>query len=168
VGVIVYFPRLIFTLFSARNNSAITLSGLQTGKILFCYKSCELCNTLQHTLPLTATHCNTRCLLLQHDIETHLTATHCNTHCNTLQHKANSFWDRSRGLICPRAVVCGHFAATRCITRCNILQHTSTHCKPTRVLVFYCNTLQHTSQHAATHCKLINFETGLVDWHAQG
>jgi len=44
------------------------------------------CNTLQHTLQLTATHCNTHCNSLQH------TATHCNsrqhtaTHCNSLRH----------------------------------------------------------------------------------
>ena len=108
------------------------------------------CNTLQHTLQNTATHCNT----LQH------TATHCNTlqhtatHYNTLQHTATHCLS-----VDGRRVLCSH---------CNTLQHTTTHCNTLQhtrcrsaghpfcctrmhLTATHCNTLQHT----ATHCNTL-------------
>jgi len=59
------------------------------------------CNTLQHTLQHTATHCNT----LQHNA----------THCNTLQQTATHY-----GTLAPHCTTLQHTA-----THCNTLQHTA-------------------------------------------
>jgi len=152
VGVIVYFPRLIFTLFSARNNSAITLSGLQTGKILFCYKSCELlqhtathvasyCNTLQHTLPLTATR--------------YRNASYCNTLQHTLQHAATqsklilrqvSWTDMPKG---------SRVWTFCCNTLHYSLQHTATHFNTLQTYSRVSILLQHIATHVATRCNTL-------------
>jgi len=88
-----------------------------------------VCDTLQHALPRTATHCNTNC-------NTHcntqwcvvvgcgVCVTHCNTHYHALQHTATQIATHiaTHNDVSSRDAVGLRYTATHTTTHCNALQ----------------------------------------------
>ena len=121
------------------------------------------CNSLQHALQRTATHCNILpCTMwigpapsngLIHEILLPHTATSCNTHCNTLLHTVGG-WGARAGEGCGRVASSGDCNTLQHTARYYItLQHTTAHCNTLRHIATRCKTMgQH---HTATHCSTL-------------